>query len=115
MAFAGDIPHGYCAQLMSGNLDTLIESSAQAAAVTYTEEPVLGDILSIAISCIGRRMVLRERTAEELKASLGALPPNAHQVGFYSYGEISPSGGYCDLHNQTMTITTICEIQREIS
>ncbi len=70
----------------------------RAAAVTYTEEPVLGDILSIAISCIGRRMVLRERTAEELKASLGALPPNAHQVGFYSYGEISPSGGYCDLH-----------------
>jgi hypothetical protein len=31
-------------------------------------------------------------------------------VGFYSYGEISPFGtGHCDLHNQTMTLTTIGE------
>ena len=38
------------------------------------------------------------------------LSKGTKQVGFYSYGEISPyfSGG-CDLHNQTMTLTTITE------
>jgi hypothetical protein len=32
-------------------------------------------------------------------------------TGFYSYGEISPfsKGGTCELHNQTMTITTLSE------
>ena len=31
-------------------------------------------------------------------------------IGFYSYGEISPyAKGNCDLHNQTMTLTSICE------
>jgi hypothetical protein len=38
------------------------------------------------------------------------LPPLARQVGFYSYGELSPAGGGpCELHNQTMTLTTISE------
>jgi hypothetical protein len=32
-------------------------------------------------------------------------------AGFYSYGEISPftPNARCELHNQTMTITTISE------
>jgi hypothetical protein len=32
-------------------------------------------------------------------------------TGFYSYGEIAPHGftGRCELHNQTMTVTTIGE------
>ena len=38
------------------------------------------------------------------------LPPRAHQVGFYSYGELSPLGvGSCALHNQTMTLSTVAE------
>ena len=40
-----------------------------------------------------------------------ALPPGTEQVGFYSYGELSPyASGGCDLHNQTMTITTLTEV-----
>jgi hypothetical protein len=33
------------------------------------------------------------------------------RLGFYSYGEISPHAvsGFCELHNQTMTVTTIRE------
>ena len=35
---------------------------------------------------------------------------NTEQVGFYSYGEISPyTPGTCDLHNQTMTLTVLAE------
>jgi hypothetical protein len=38
------------------------------------------------------------------------LPANSHLVGFYSYGEISPYAiGRCELHNQTMTLTTLAE------
>ena len=43
-------------------------------------------------------------------ATLDVLPNGIAQVGFYSYGEISPyAEGSCDLHNQTMTLTTIGE------
>jgi hypothetical protein len=33
-------------------------------------------------------------------------------MGFYSYGEVSPltSSFSCELHNQTMTITTFSEL-----
>ena len=66
--------------------------------------------LAIAISCVGRRLVLGERTEEETEATLDVLPDGTQQIGFYSYGEISPlSSGRCDLHNQTMTLTTISE------
>ncbi len=68
------------------------------------------EILCIAISCVGRRLVLGGRTEEETEATLEALPNGTQQVGFYSYGEISPyASGSCDLHNQTMTLTTISE------
>ena len=66
--------------------------------------------LAIAISCVGRRLVLGERTEEEVEATLEVLPEHTQQIGFYSYGEISPlASGRCDLHNQTMTLTTISE------
>ena len=54
--------------------------------------------------------MLGARTEEELEATLDILPAGVHQVGFYSYGELSPyTSGTCDLHNQTMTLTTIAE------
>ncbi len=114
MTFAGDIPQGYRAQLMKANFDRLIEGAAQAATKTQAvktngSKTDNGDSLSIAVSCVGRRLVLGERSEEELEAALEKLPNKTRQLGFYSYGEISPSGGYCDLHNQTMTITTISE------
>jgi hypothetical protein len=73
--------------------------------------PEGSDVLSIAISCVGRRLVLGERTEEELESALENLLPKTKQVGFYSYGEISPvASGTCELHNQTMTLTTFTEI-----
>ena len=73
--------------------------------------PESSPTLSVAISCVGRRLVLGERTDEELEATLEVLPKGTRQIGFYSYGEISPyASGYCDLHNQTMTLTTISEM-----
>ena len=59
---------------------------------------------------MGRRLVLKQRIEEELEATLDVLPQDVVQIGFYSYGEISPlSSGMCDLHNQTMTLTLLWE------
>ena len=108
LTFAGDVPTGKRAQLMQANFDRLIGGAEQAAQQARNGD--LGPVLSIAISCVGRRLVLGDRTEEEVEATVAWLPPGSHQVGFYSYGEISPhSDGPCDLHNQTMTLTTICE------
>jgi len=108
LRFAGDVPEGYRAQLMHANCDRLVEGAADAALLASGTGG--GASLSIAISCVGRRLVLRDRVEEELEATLQVLSKDTLQVGFYSYGEISPlSSGRCDLHNQTMTLTTISE------
>lgn len=110
MTFAGDIPQGTFAQLMKANFDRLIEGAESAALAASDQMHGDGPVLSVAISCVGRRLVLGERTEEEVEATLNALPAGARQIGFYSYGELSPDGlGTCELHNQTMTLTTISE------
>lgn len=116
LTFAGDIPEGSRAQLMKANFDRLIEGAEEAGAgarstlrMAQGEAPA-GDVLALAISCVGRRLVLGERTEEEVEATVEALPRGTQQIGFYSYGELSPhASGPCELHNQTMTLTTICE------
>lgn len=110
MTFAGNLPEGHLVQLMCANFDRLVHGASQAALMTKGSIRRGEAILSIAISCAGRRVVLGERTEEELEATMEVLPEGTRQVGFYSYGEISPyAEGHCELHNQTMTLTTICE------
>lgn len=110
MTFAGDIPEGCYAQLMCANFDRLIQGASEAALSTGNRVATGPAPLAIAISCVGRRLVLGERAEEETEATLEVLPPGTRQIGFYSYGEISPyTTGHCDLHNQTMTLTTISE------
>jgi hypothetical protein len=113
MTFAGDVPEGSLAQLMRANFERLIEGASIAARHTLGSAGQLlqrSEVLSIAISCVGRRLILGERTEEEIEAALNELAHGTRQIGFYSYGEISPfATGGCDLHNQTMTLTTITE------
>lgn len=110
MIFAGDIPKGHRAQLMKANFDRLIEGASSAGLMARSPDEGSGPTLAIAISYVGRRLVLGERTEEEVEATLEALPAGTQQIGFYSYGEISPlANGRCDLHNQTMTLTVISE------
>jgi hypothetical protein len=110
MTFAGDIPEGWLAHLMKANFDRLVEGASHAAQLSHDRVQHVSPTLSIAISCVGRRLVLGERIEEETEAVLDILPKGTRQIGFYSYGEISPyTSGHCDLHNQTMTLTTISE------
>jgi hypothetical protein len=111
MTFAGDIPEGSYARLMKANFDRLIDGAVNAAQCGYR---ALGDVppqLAILISCVGRKLVLKQRIEEEVEGAREVLGPDAVFAGFYSYGEISPftPGAKCELHNQTMTITTFAE------
>lgn len=110
LTFAGDIPEGAFAQLMKANFDRLVQGASEAATSTKLSDGPAPATLAVAISCVGRRLVLGERTEEETEATLDVLPKGTKQIGFYSYGEISPyTSGSCDLHNQTMTLTTLSE------
>ena len=112
LTFAGDIPEGAFAQLMKANFDRLVQGASEAASSTKLSTDGGPCTLAIAISCVGRRLVLGERTEEEIEATLDVLPKGTRQIGFYSYGELSPfATGTCDLHNQTMTLTTLSEAE----
>jgi hypothetical protein len=111
LTFAGDVPQGASAQLMRANFERLIDGAADAAAMISGVPEDGSPALAIAVSCVGRRLVLGTRVEDEIEATLDVLPPATRQVGFYSYGELSPSGaGSCDLHNQTMTLTLVGEV-----
>jgi hypothetical protein len=116
MTFAGDMPEGWVSQLMRGNFNRLAAGAADAArqAVTSLAEPTGNDSVAILVSCIGRRLLMGQRTVEEVEAAGQELGVKMPTLGFYSYGEISPHGpsGMCQLHNQTMTVTTITETVR---
>ncbi len=114
MTFAGDIPVGWGAQLMRGNLDGLVAGAGMAGQIARDrfEKPVGADTLALLVSCVGRRLLMGQRTAEELEAVGDALGSGARRVGFYSHGEIAPRAqcGRAMLHNQTMTVTLISEL-----
>jgi hypothetical protein len=110
MTFAGNIPQGSFVRLMKGNFDKLIDASYNAAsyiAAKQTNKPEL----ALLVSCVGRKIVLGNRIEEELEVVKEVFGDDTLVCGFYSYGEISPTlhEVACELHNQTMTITTIYE------
>lgn len=112
MTFAGDMPEGWYGRLMKASPDRLIDGATGAAQLITTNSVNESPELAILISCVGRKLVLNQRTEEEVEAVLEVLGAKTATTGFYSYGEISPflEGQTCELHNQTMTITTFREL-----
>lgn len=72
---------------------------------------ITGARVAVLVSCVGRKLVLGQRVEEEVEAVVGALGAGVACAGFYSYGELCPSGFQrdCELHNQTMTLTVFGE------
>lgn len=112
MTFAGDIPEGSVARLMRHNMNKLIDGAEQAAQTSIgrladTQEPDL----AILVSCVGRKIVMGQNIEEEVEVIRDLVGNNTAITGFYSYGEIAPFQymSRCELHNQTMTITTFSE------
>jgi hypothetical protein len=111
MTFAGDIPVGSYARLMKANFDRLIDGAASAAEASCRRIGSFRSDLALLISCVGRKLVLKQRVDEEVEGVRAALGDGPLLAGFYSYGEISPlvEGQGCQLHNQTMTVTLLAE------
>lgn len=111
LIFAGDIPlNSYC-KLMKSNSSNLIDGSMTAAERSMEMLEGRSVQLAILVSCVGRKLVLKQRVDEEIEAVRDVVGPQAKMTGFYSYGEISPykKNTLCELHNQTMTITLMSE------
>lgn len=112
MIFAGNMPEGSKLRLMKVNFEKVIKGSSIAATNTTLMNNESKADLAILISCVGRKLILQDRTSEEVKAAQEVFGNHTAITGFYSYGELSPfnPGSNCELHNQTMTITTFTEI-----
>jgi len=111
MTFAGDVPTGSIARLMRANYNRLIDAASTAAEESAQGLRQREPELALLVSCVGRKLVLGQRIDEEIGAIGEQLMGNPVLAGFYSYGEISPSGEFttCELHNQTMTVTSLAE------
>ncbi|WP_338839695.1 FIST signal transduction protein [Flavobacterium ginsenosidimutans] len=110
MTFAGDVPTGSRVRFMKANFDRLIDAASEAA-LSCLEVNSFKPKLALLISCVGRKLILGSRIDEEVEA-VAEIFGNTAIAGFYSYGEISPLKpfGNCILHNQTMTVTCINEM-----
>jgi hypothetical protein len=108
-------------RLAAGAADAARQARSGLATNDLSAQDLTGRVLagqdsdqrfSILVSCIGRRLLMGQRTVEEVEAVAAELGAETFQLGFYSYGEISPhaTSGLCELHNQTMTITTLAEV-----
>ncbi|MBI4577006.1 MAG: FIST C-terminal domain-containing protein [Planctomycetes bacterium] len=109
LTFAGDVPARRVVMLMKTNLDGLIAAAKAAAEVARVEAS--GDGAALAVSCVGRRLVLSRQVEEEVEAVKEGIGEAFTLSGYYSYGELAPTGEHvhCQLHNQTMTLTTLSE------
>ncbi len=110
LTFAGDIRQGAYARLMKASLDGLVGGATEAARQATDPAPP-SSALAILVSCVGRKLVMRQRIEEEVEAVQTRLGERTICTGFYSYGELCPSAfvASCELHNQTMTLTALSE------
>jgi hypothetical protein len=110
MTFAGDVPEGAKVRLMKANHDRLVDGAEGAAGLCVDAAGTKPDF-ALLISCVGRKLVLGQRVEEEVEAVAAVLGAGTTLAGFYSYGELAPRslGAACELHNQTMTVTTFRE------
>lgn len=110
MTFAGNVPVGSKVRLMRANFDKLAWAASAAANMALGTEMKKPDF-ALLISCVGRKLILKTKIEEEVEAVEEVFGKDTNLAGFYSYGELSPLNKQedCQLHNQTMTITTFYE------
>jgi hypothetical protein len=112
MTFAGDVPEGSVVQLMRSSHEKLIDAAGDAGGLASARLRPAMETLCIVASCVGRRMVLGEKTDQEIELIQSLLPHGASQTGFYSNGEIGANvPGRYDLHNQSIAITLVQELE----
>ena len=110
MILAGDVPENSKVQLMMSTMNDIAEGASNAAELAMLNR-LHAPELAILVSCVGRKLVLAQRTEEEIEEVMDVIGGEAKITGFYSYGEMAPFAGKneCLLHNQTMTLTLMSE------
>jgi hypothetical protein len=110
MTLAGDVPEGARVQLMMSSVDDIVNGAFHAAELAIKDRKNPPE-LALLISCIGRKLVMDQRTEEEIEEVKAVIGDDTVIGGFYSYGEMAPFSGQdsCKLHNQTMTLTLFSE------
>lgn len=110
MTLAGDVPVNSRVQLMMASVDAIAEGANEAAKLAMKNRKTQPQ-LALLVSCVGRKLVMNQRVEEEIERVHEVVGENTAITGFYSYGEMAPFSGntFCDLHNQTMTLTLISE------
>lgn len=113
LTLAGALEPGSLVRLMHADNQRLIDG-AKLAAEQVRETSGAGAAVLL-ISCVGRRNVLGDDIDDEIEAVRAVFPAGTPIAGFYSYGEIGPHGddSLSELHNQSMTIASFCEIPLE--
>lgn len=111
MIFRADIPQGSLCKLMKSNTYNLIDAAKIAVERSQKMLASQNAELAIIISCVGRKVVLKQRTEEEIESIRDLLGKKSIITGYYSYGEIGPAKekSECEMHNQTMTVTLFSE------
>jgi hypothetical protein len=114
LIFAGDVPEGTVAQMMHATTDDLIGGAIEAAESSMAMNPDPEFI--ILVSCVGRKLIMGQQADEEIEEIAEIFSKSKNSIaGFYSYGELCPfdhqSNSVSLLHNQTMTITAMREIE----
>lgn len=112
MIFAGDVPEGAKIRFMKANFDKLVDAATSAAQELLEQNNNVSPEFALVVSCVGRKLVLGNRIEEEVEAVTDVLGQDTTLAGFFSYGELASSegAGKCNLHNQTITITSFREI-----
>jgi hypothetical protein len=110
MTLAGDVPINSRVQLMMASVDAIAQGANTAAKLAMKGRKNKPQI-AILVSCVGRKLVMNQRVEEEIECVKEVVGDQTTITGFYSYGEMAPFYGntFCDLHNQTMTLTLISE------
>jgi hypothetical protein len=111
MVFAGNMPEGSTVRLMRGDIQKLISASGTAAKDSVESLFDHKPQLTLLLSCVGRKIIMATKVEEEVLAAQEELGQECTVAGFYTYGGLSPFGvgTACELHNQTMTVTTFSE------
>ena len=111
LTFAGNVDEGETVRFCQSTHDRLVEGAGEAAHLVADHTSVNQNGLAVCVSCVGRKGVMAELVADEVKLVQQILGNQTAITGFYSYGEFAPRPDTSDsvLHNQTMTIGYLSE------
>jgi hypothetical protein len=109
ISFAGEIPEGAMVNLTCGDISSVLRAAKDAAQLAITDLGNAKAVMTFCYSCMARKIVLGQRTSEEIELIRETIGPQLPVVGFYTYGEYArlrcnrPSF----LHNETVTLAVI--------